>query len=291
MSKLKPVLFVLLPLAVLLGSVLLATVMSYQAISLFGGADRFGGWVRHGGTIIAALALLGLAGGDGLRALGWNAAPRRWLPGLVAGIGVGLATLGLHCVALVALGVRSVEKATATDLAAIVRVLGKTLPIGFSVAIPEEIVFRGLLLAILLRGLRPATAIGVSGFYFAMLHFLPRRWALPTDNLDLSATLSTVASQLTALLHPDRDSFLALWVVGVFLGVVRLSGANGLAWCIGLHAGWVAVIKSAKILTHGALDNTIWVGHYDGIIGLLSALWLAALTGFLVYFRHLRHKY
>ncbi len=77
----------------------------------------------------------------------------------------------------------------------------------------------------------------------------------------------------------NLDSFVALLLVGIFLGLVRRRTGH-IGWCIGLHAGWVFVIQVARALT--ADDPTAplaWLtGDYDGIIGWLAAVWIGALA-------------
>jgi hypothetical protein len=77
----------------------------------------------------------------------------------------------------------------------------------------------------------------------------------------------------------NLDSFVALILVGVFLGMVR-ERTGHIGWCIGLHAGWVFVIQVARYLTDGndASPYAFLTGDYDGVIGWLAAGWLATLS-------------
>ena len=82
------------------------------------------------------------------------------------------------------------------------------------------------------------------------------------------------------------DSFLALAAVGVFLSLIRLK-TGSLAQCIGVHAGWVLVIKVFRKMTD--LDPmSPWaflVGNYDGTIGYL-ALGYVLMLGLAYYWIH-----
>ena len=64
------------------------------------------------------------------------------------------------------------------------------------------------------------------------------------SGLDMLAEVLKGFSDPLAIL----DSFLCLMAVGVLLGVVRLVTGN-IAACIGLHAGWVAVIYVVRETT------------------------------------------
>ena len=70
------------------------------------------------------------------------------------------------------------------------------------------------------------------------------------------------------------DSFLCLAAVGVLLGIVRLLTGN-IAACIGLHAGWVAVIYVVRETTVPNLASpAAWLmGDYDGFIGWMVLAW------------------
>jgi hypothetical protein len=71
------------------------------------------------------------------------------------------------------------------------------------------------------------------------------------------------------------DAFLALYCVGLLLALVR-SRLGNIAGCIGLHAGFVAVIAVFRKISLPN-DNPQWsflVGDYDGLLGL----WIAVLT-------------
>ena len=75
------------------------------------------------------------------------------------------------------------------------------------------------------------------------------------------------------------DSFVSLLAVGLFLGVVRERTGN-IALCLGLHAGWIFVIKIAKHLTDSVVESPLHflIGPYDKITGWLAAGWILLLT-------------
>ena len=73
-------------------------------------------------------------------------------------------------------------------------------------------------------------------------------------------------------------------MAGLFLGTLRVLRSDWLVLCMGIHAGWVFVIKSAKPLTTLNLQSPRWnwVGNYDYIIGYFSSAWLMLVTLVLV---------
>jgi membrane protease YdiL (CAAX protease family) len=124
---------------------------------------------------------------------------------------------------------------------------------GLSVAFLEEFLFRGVLLALILRTLKPFKALLFLSIFFAIVHFLK-----PPDKLEIPAVawdtgfwlLGKIFGQLS-----DVDFLLAelilLFCVGWVLGWARLK--TGSLWLpIGLHAGWVFGIKFFSAATRKA---------------------------------------
>ena len=75
------------------------------------------------------------------------------------------------------------------------------------------------------------------------------------------------------------DSFLAWLAVGLLLSLTRVLTGN-IAVAIGLHAGWVVVLR---MLQHGTVRGaaapiSIWVGQFDGLLGYWMVPWRAAIA-------------
>ena len=86
--------------------------------------------------------------------------------------------------------------------------------------------------------------------------------------------------------HPSLvfDSFLSWLAVGLILSLTRVLTGN-IAVAIGLHAGWVVVLRMLQEATRGgnAPAYAFWVGRFDGLLGywllpwavcIAAALWL-----------------
>lgn len=124
---------------------------------------------------------------------------------------------------------------------------------GLSVAFLEEFLFRGVLLALILRTLRPFPALVFLSSFFAIVHFLkpPEKLDLPPVEWDTGFWLLTkIFGQLGSV-----DFLLAelvlLFCVGWILGWTRLK--TGSLWLpIGLHAGWVFGVKLFSAATRKA---------------------------------------
>ncbi|MCB1228986.1 MAG: CPBP family intramembrane metalloprotease [Verrucomicrobiae bacterium] len=129
-----------------------------------------------------------------------------------------------------------------------------------SVAFLEEFLFRGVLLALILRTLRPFPALLFLSSFFAVVHFLkpPEHLDLPPIQWDTGFWLLTkIFGQLG-----NVDFLLAelvlLFCVGWVLGWARLKTAS--LWLpIGLHSGWVFGVKlfSAATRKVAAIDDML----------------------------------
>ncbi len=75
------------------------------------------------------------------------------------------------------------------------------------------------------------------------------------------------------------DSFIALFAVGLFLALVR-EHTGSIALGMGMHTGWVFVIKLTKKATETDWQSpySTLIGHYDGVIGWLATGWIGVIT-------------
>ncbi len=152
---------------------------------------------------------------------------------------------------------------------------------GLAVAFIEETFFRGAFFTAIRRdGGGTILALILPSLVFAALHFLKPQPIPPDMPIDLGACLTSLGGGFVYLFQAVHlDSLAALFMVGLFLALVR-QRSGSLAWCIGLHAGWVLVIK----LTHAySVENpragyAFLAGEYDGLIGWLAAAWLGLLS-------------
>lgn len=167
------------------------------------------------------------------------------------------------------------------NLGYFIRTLISGLLSGLAVGLIEETFFRGLMHSGMRRslGFWP-TALSTSALY-AALHFMK-----PAELGDAAFTpgnaLQSVAQGLARVgdLTPIADSLLTLLVAGLFLSMVRERTGN-IVWAIGIHAGWVMIIKLINYLTDPTLVDgqaSAWLGRYDYITGWMATLWLAAIA-------------
>lgn len=163
----------------------------------------------------------------------------------------------------------------------------KVLPGALVVAMIEEILFRGVLLGIFLRAMRPAPAIALLSFLFAFVHFLqPPPMARVADPEAAGAGFVLLGQIFSRFADPMSiiSRFLILAAVGVVLAYARYRTAS--LWLpVGLHLGWVfgmGMFKAATWPVIGLPEVMRWLVGMSLLEGLLP-LSVVVLTGMLVH--------
>jgi len=155
------------------------------------------------------------------------------------------------------------------------------------IAIFLEVIFRGILLGICLRPMRPITAMLAVSFLFALVHFLypinginvsePEKW-------DAGFRMWGLIGQRFA--HPVSFllPFLSVFFIGLILAYARFRTAS--LWLpVGLHLGWIFVYRIFKPITEingEHLDSASFFISADRDSGLLPLSLLLA-TALLVH--------
>ncbi|MGB5834415.1 MAG: CPBP family intramembrane glutamic endopeptidase, partial [Thiohalocapsa sp.] len=269
--------------AYLFGCLVLAALLTYPAMQT--------GWIEQDpqrvmGRIAQAFILLGLwpflkwMGFANREALGFGIERRRFVQTVARGWLAGVAILLCLVAALLLIRVR-VPDLPANDLVSIVmEKVVAALIAGMLVALLEETFFRGALFGAVRRrnGLR--SAVVWSATLYALLHFM-KPHELPDGVVFDWSGVWTMFTHVFAGVAQWRhlDSMAALFMVGVFLALVRECTGH-IGWCIGLHAGWVFVIQVSRRLSDGddAAPLAFLTGDYDGVIGWLAASWIGLLA-------------
>lgn len=218
--------------------------------------------------------------------LGFTTRPL-FLKQLPQGLGLGLITLMPVFIILYVLGIDVVDESQPWTSGLVAKKTILSLLLGLLIAVVEESIFRGMLLAGLKKNMPVVAAILISSAYFAALHFLDSKTEISQQNFSVFSGFVLLGEAFANVLNPKNASaFLSLLVVGVFLAVLRTQVKESLGLCIGCHASWVWQIKM-----NGSLFNTDFnseylylVSHYNYVVGPLVTVWLSlAIAGYFVY--------
>ena len=206
------------------------------------------------------------------------APPVQFFRQLGLGLLLGLLTLMPILLTLYGLDVQTWDEGRVWSPGKLAGRIGLSLFLALLIGVGEELLFRGLLLGVLRRHLPWLSAIGVSSLYYAALHFLKSKTQIPYAEQTLGSGLKLIAEAFSNWLNPEiLSAFIALFIVGAFLAVIRTRIPQSLGLCIGCHAGWVWQIKLVKDLcnVNPHSDYLYLVSSYDGVIGPLVSVWLA----------------
>ena len=154
-------------------------------------------------------------------------------------------------------------------------------------AVVKEWLFRGIILGIFMRSMRPAPAIIIVSVIYGWIHF-----ALPPDTLEITEPskadagfrmMELVVQNLLSV-EAFAFSFVSLVTMGLILAYARYRSSS--LWLpIGLHAGWLFSYLSLQQITGFNPDHpplsALLIGP-DGISGILP-LCLLITTGLLVH--------
>ena len=113
---------------------------------------------------------------------------------------------------------------------------------GLTVAFIEETFLRGAMHTAIARESGTRVAIVLTALVYAATHFIGS-YRVAAADVHAGSGLDMLAHALGRFAQPLAiiDAFACLAAVGILLGMVRALTGN-IAACIGLHAGWVAVI-------------------------------------------------
>jgi membrane protease YdiL (CAAX protease family) len=198
---------------------------------------------------------------------------------------IGVATAGAGAAFLLLTQLRVIDSHFVPSTLSVARIFLIGVGSGASVALIEESVFRGAMHTAIERESGPWAAALLTAPLFAVLH-LYAKVRIPPDELAWRSGFDLLVRSFAPLSHPAlvADSLLSWLVVGLILSLTRVLTGN-IAVAIGLHAGWVVVLRMLQesTVTGTSPGYAAWVGKFDGLLGywllpwgiaIAAALWL-----------------
>lgn len=261
----------------LLASVI-AAVITYPLFHLIDNDTfRFESWVTRSALLLLILGVIPCVKyfSLSLNSLGYNASFNSAYKQIAKGFVIGLIILSVVISVLLLLDIRVLSnQGNFNTIFAL-----KALLAGLLVALIEETLFRGLFFKLAQRWHNAFTAVFISSFFYAILHFIKPVEHIDQTTLNFFSGFEVILNAFSGLVLMQTDDFLALLSVGILLALVRLR-TQSLLYCIGLHASWVFLLKTSKELTDSNphSDWLFLIGDYDGIIGLFSFAWLVLIS-------------
>ena len=218
------------------------------------------------------------------QSLGYGLPRAQFLRETALGLIIGGGTMLPVALVMLGLDLRVLRAGVVLDAATIFGLVTGGLATGLAVALIEETFLRGAMHSGIARESGAKVAIFLTATLYASLHFVGR-YRIPIEELGPDSGLRHVLGTLADFATPLDiiDAWLALFAVGVLLGMVRALTGN-IAACIGLHAGWVWIISVLRE-TSQPDENNRWrflLSQFDGVVGWL-VLAATALIGIVLY--------
>lgn len=163
--------------------------------------------------------------------------------------------------------------------------LFKILLIAGLVGCIEEIFFRGFILQSFLRDMHTISAVCASSLFYSLLHFFKAKLLVfpgfqpLVGFMVIYQSFSNMIVNFTAIL----PTMIGLFLVGVVLSYACLR-TNSLYFAIGLHAGWVFLIKTNILLFDHVGTNLRWLFGDSKVVSGVLGWGLLIVTLFLVRF-------
>jgi membrane protease YdiL (CAAX protease family) len=150
---------------------------------------------------------------------------------------------------------------------------------GLAVALIEETVMRGALHSAIARESGQIAAVWLIAPLFAALHFFAKTHI---DSPGWTSGFHLLAGSFAPLgnLRGVLDSLLAWVMVSLVLSLTRLLTGN-IAAAVGLHAGWVVVLRLLQEATGSGTVHSVWVGNFDGLLGYWTLPWAGVIAAVL----------
>jgi membrane protease YdiL (CAAX protease family) len=267
-----------------LGAILLAGVigalLSYPAYEL---TSSFAGWAFHRvasrvAMLILIAELVWVCRHLRLRSksdFGYGLPWRRFLSISILWGVIGMATAGVGAWFLLATHLRVLTPEFTPTAVNLLRVFLIGLSSGIAVALLEETVMRGAMHTAVERESGPWAAALLIAPLFAVVHFFAKA-RIPPEDVAWGSGFTLLAHSFAPLSQPALvfDSFLSWLIVGLILSLTRVLTGN-IAVAIGLHAGWVIVLRMLQEATTSAPAPAyaFWVGRFDGLLGYWMLPW------------------
>jgi hypothetical protein len=214
------------------------------------------------------------------RDLGFGLPRRRFIKISLVFAAIGMATAGVGAAFLLLTHLRVGTPDFTPGALGVAHIFLVGAASGFSVALLEETVFRGLLHTAIERESGPWAAVLLTAPLFAVLHFVAKV-RIPAEQVGWGSGFDLLLRSFAPLGSPAlvADTFLSWLAVGLILSLTRVLTGN-IAVALGLHAGWVIVLR---MLQQGTMSGSspayaAWVGRFDGLLGYWMLPWGAVLA-------------
>lgn len=200
--------------------------------------------------------------------------------GLAIGAVVGVATMALVVIVLLACGIRVLRPGVELSPVLLAVMVLQSVFVGSIVAVMEETWFRGALHSCVAHVGNQAVAIVSIALIYGAMHFVGSDINIPADDAGWLSGTAVLFTSFDGFGNSALvDSLFGFVAGGLLLGLVRYRTGR-VAECIGIHAGWFVVVRILRYTTYPNADASwsFMIGNYNGVVGLLVGLWFTMLA-------------
>lgn len=293
----KTIYYALVPLFILLFFATLSSLLSYLFLMLAGDVISMRKIVSKGAQLFLILSIFPLRHYLHLSWMDIGIAPNKvlFLKQIGQGLALGLITLLPIMLVLYVLDINVIDTDKQWTGYQILAVVLQAFLLATLISLAEEPLFSGILLAGLRQKMHIGLAVVIGATYYSAFHFVKTKTHIPYADLSIDSGLQLMAEAFTNILNPEITSaFIALFVIGLFLQIIRAQIKYSLAICIGCHTAWVLLIKTGKDFFNSNENSPYYYlvsDYYDGLVGPLVAVWLSlGIVAYFIYKKWLKNK-
>ncbi len=226
-------------------------------------------------AVILFLALYKRLGFSSWQRIGYPSGKKLFFCDVGKGIGFGILIMLPVVAGLLITKNRTIDMGWEVSFVNVISLIITSVVAGLIIGFLEETLFRGAMLSAIKKHSTAIFAVVVTSLFYALVHFIQPDIEFNANTLNWGSGFVLLKNALPGFadIPSIADSFIALFLAGTLLAIVRLRN-DKLALCIGIHAGWVIVIKIFKRVTDSnpASEYAFLTGSYDKVIGYLAAV-------------------
>ena len=163
--------------------------------------------------------------------------------------------------------------------------------LSFLISFIEESFFRGILIQKNRFLMNNIFILFSSSIVYSIFHFLKLPLILDENIYWYTGILELLNLFSNLFTSISYDAALTLFVLGILLGIIR-QYFNTISYGIGIHAGFVFVIKNIRQNTSVNFDSNYnyLLSPYDHFTGHLSTIWIGILTLIYLFFLYKKNS-
>ncbi len=220
------------------------------------------------------------------KVFGFNIGIRNFLNQLLAGFLIGIFILIIVESLLLLCSIHIFDQSYNFSIENILKLVLKGLITGLIVGLLEEILFRGTIYKSIEKDYSAITVIIITALIYSAVHFIKYPVVNDTTNITWLTGPTLLPEAFASLFTLEIwDTFLTLFLLGILLAIFRARYST-IAYCIGIHAGIVMMLKVSRKLTNYNPETQLefLVNNTDRQMGILAAM---VLGSFCIYFYYI----